>query len=316
MLPSWFGVVTLLGRLTVEAGSPDALCPDLATTEQAIFSRLGALETEGAARWRLRYTNGHAPNAASGDFVRVELFDPENELRLTRDLPMAGESCETMARVIALVVDRFFRDLVAGESVEASPLEPSSEPAEAKRDSGAGGENAEQKRRELESFLAVRGGVVFPPVLPTVGLAFVTRVSSRLALGSSATWVILPRTEELEGGGQAELRSAVLRLSLAGNFELGGPRLSLGPTLAYSAEWGSTSGLPQSAVKFRSVLAAGLEAGLDVPLGDAWVFDLSGVLEAPFRPFGGEFVIDGKEVLEPPAVRAWLAVGIAAAWFR
>jgi hypothetical protein len=315
MLPPWFGVVTLLGRLTVEAGTPDALCPDLATTEQAIGARLGALETEGAAKWRLRYTNGHAPNQASGDFVRIELYDPENKLRLTRDLPMTGESCATMAQAIALVVDRFFRDMIAGESSDAPPPPTKSEPTTEPHDSRAAGEK-KSEARELVSFLKIQGGIVLPPVLPTVGLAFATRVSSWLVLGSSATWVILPRTEELDGGGEAELRSATLRISLAGTFDLGGPQLAVGPTLAYSAERGSTKGLPESASKYRSVFSAGVDTSLQLPIAGGWGLDLMGVLEVPFRPFGGDFVIDGEEVLETPSVRAWFAVGVGPMWFR
>jgi hypothetical protein len=314
MVPPWFGVVTLLGRLTVEAGSPDALCPDLATTEQAIGSRLGALETDGDAKWRLRYTNGHAPNASSGDFVRVELFDPENELRLTRDLPMAGESCATMARVIALVIERFFREMVSAGSVTPSPSAetPSADTTSEPR---APSTTTEPQPRELATVVSLRGGVMLP-ALPTVGLGFVAQLGSVLALGSSATWTITPRTEALDGGGTAELRSGTLRATLAASFELEGPRWAIGPTVSYSAEWGTTSGLPESDVKYRSVLAVGSETWLRFPLGDAWALDLSAVLEAPFRPFGGEFVVDGEEVLAPPGVRAWFAVGIGPAWFR
>jgi hypothetical protein len=316
-MPSpWFGVVTLLGRLTVETGSPDALCPDLASTEEAISARLGTLESEGAARWRLRYTIGHAPNATSGDFVRVELFDPENRLKLVRDLPLAGESCSTMARVIALVVDRFFRTMVAEQSGAAPSTSPSPAPASGERDTGAEEQRDAARSDALPwSFLAVQAGMTVPPVLPTLGLAFVTQIASRVSFGSSAAWQVLPRTEALEGGAEAELRSAVLRLSIAANFPFVGGRLALGPTLGYAAEWASTSGLPESSVKYRSVIAAGATGSVLVVLGSSWALDLSSVLEVPFRPFGGAFVIDGEEVLEPPVVRGWLAIGVGPAWF-
>jgi hypothetical protein len=317
-MPSpWFGVVTLLGRLTVETGSPDALCPDLASTEEAVSARLGTLESEGAARWRLRYTIGHAPNATSGDFVRVELFDPENRRKLVRDLPLAGESCSTMARVIALVVDRFFRTMVAEQSSAATSTLPPPAPARPGRDTGAEEQRAPAPSNALpRSFLAVQAGMTVPPALPTLGLAFATQLASSLSIGSSAAWQVLPQTEELEGGAEAELRSATLRLSLAADFPFVGGRLALGPTLGYSAEWGSTRGLPESSVKYRSVIAAGATGSLLVVLGSNWAFELSSVLEVPFLPFGGAFVIDGEEVLEPPVVRGWLALGVGPAWFQ
>jgi hypothetical protein len=316
---SWLGVVTLLGRLTVETGSPDALCPDLTSTEAAVSARLGRLESEDAAGWRLRYTIGHAPNATSGDFVRVELYDPEGTLRLTRDLPLAGESCATMARVVALVVDRFFRTMVAEQHAEATSdpsrhALPTSEPnvEEADRSERAVAGSDQQPL----SLLAVQAGMTVPPALPTLGLEFVTRATSGLSVGSSATWVVLPRSEQLERGARAELRSAVFRLSLAANFPFDGGRATLGPTAGYAAEWGSTSGLPESSVEYRSVLAGGAAASLLLVVASNWALELSGIVEAPFRPFGGAFRVDGHEVLEPPVVRGWLAVGFGPAWFR
>src|SRR5258706_2731831 len=44
--------------LTVETGSPDALCPDLSATRQAVHDRIGQLTLEGD-RWMARYTIGH-----------------------------------------------------------------------------------------------------------------------------------------------------------------------------------------------------------------------------------------------------------------
>ena len=108
--------------LVVETGSPDALCPDLRMTREAIQSRLGTLALDGDQHgWTARYTAGHAPGS-TGDFVRIELFDPSGTRRLVRDLPRAGESCATLSQAIALVVERYFRELAPA---------PASEPATA-----------------------------------------------------------------------------------------------------------------------------------------------------------------------------------------
>jgi hypothetical protein len=115
--------------LAVETQSPDALCPDLATTREAIHNRLGTLALAGEERgWLARYTVGHAPGQA-GDFVRLELLDPGGVLRLQRDLPRQDEACATLAQAIALVVERYFREL-APEVTVAPAVAPSPTPAQ------------------------------------------------------------------------------------------------------------------------------------------------------------------------------------------
>src|SRR5687768_2672273 len=96
-LTLWTCLFNLTSGLSVETGSPDALCPELTHTRQAIVSRLGMLKVAGENGWRARYTIGHAPEGGDRDFVRLELFDPGGELKLRRDLPMQSESCSTMA---------------------------------------------------------------------------------------------------------------------------------------------------------------------------------------------------------------------------
>jgi hypothetical protein len=106
--------------LAVETDSPDALCPDLATTRAAIHNRLGTLSLASEQQgWIARYTVGHAPGE-QGDFVRLELIDPTGTRRLLRELPREGESCATLSQAIALVVERYFREL-APESASPAP---------------------------------------------------------------------------------------------------------------------------------------------------------------------------------------------------
>lgn len=114
----------LASGLVVETGSPDALCPDLATTRQALYNRLGTLAIEGEERgWVARYTVGHAP-ATQGDFIHLVLVDPAGTERLVRDLPSDGASCATLSQAIALVVERYFRELAPGEETPAPAPPP------------------------------------------------------------------------------------------------------------------------------------------------------------------------------------------------
>jgi hypothetical protein len=108
-------------ELAVETSSPDALCPDLATTRQAIHNRMGAFEG-GTQGWVARYTVGYS--ASQGSFVRLTLVDPAGQVRLERDLPREGESCATLAQAVAVVIEVFFRDLEPREEQAQPPPQP------------------------------------------------------------------------------------------------------------------------------------------------------------------------------------------------
>ena len=308
----WLPVLTLIGRLIVETGSPDALCPDLASAEEAIHARLGELEAGDAANWRLRYTIGHSPNDASGDFVRLELYDPGDELRLSRNLPLAGESCATVARVIALVVDRFFRAMVAEN--EGEPSASQAPPAPPDRADKGIQETPPPAPARAASALTAEAGVMAPPLSPTIGLALSQQTRSNFSFAIGLTWIVLPVTEDLEAGAQAQSRSALLRLFPAWDIGLGTAELALGPTLALGGERGTTTGLPESGAQYRTVAAVGAQAGFRSRLAESLSMDVSAGVEAPFRPFGGTFVVDGESVLEPPKLRAFIAIGVGPAW--
>ncbi len=89
--------------LSVDSLSPDALCPPIEETRQAVAARLGSVELEGT--WHATYLLVHR---TQGDFVTLSLRDPDDVLRLQRDLPVQGGSCTTLSRLIALVLERFF----------------------------------------------------------------------------------------------------------------------------------------------------------------------------------------------------------------
>src|SRR5258708_33283865 len=70
-------------ELSIETGSPDALCPDLAATRRAVHDRIGQLTLDGEKRWVARYTIGHAP-AGGGDYVQLVPKDGTRAVRLAR----------------------------------------------------------------------------------------------------------------------------------------------------------------------------------------------------------------------------------------
>jgi hypothetical protein len=115
-----FGVLAATAGLRVETGTPDALCPDIAQVRAAIEARLG--DIEGVGRWLASYTLVHRPDQADGDVVRLELRDPTGRLRLRRDLPRTGESCEAVVQAMVIVLDSYFRrpaDEAAAETGDA-----------------------------------------------------------------------------------------------------------------------------------------------------------------------------------------------------
>jgi hypothetical protein len=114
-------------ELSVETGSPDALCPDLAATRRAVHDRIGQLTLEGEKRWVASYTIGHAPGGG-GDYVQLVLKDGSGAVRLERRLPLGGESCDTVVQAIALVLERYFRELQAPAATPEPEPEPEPEP--------------------------------------------------------------------------------------------------------------------------------------------------------------------------------------------
>jgi hypothetical protein len=103
--------------LSVDSPSPDALCPPLEETRQAVAARLGNVELEGT--WQARYVLVHR---AQGDFVSLSLRDPDGVLRMERQLPVQGGSCATLSRVIALVLERFFLRPPQSPAPEQDPV--------------------------------------------------------------------------------------------------------------------------------------------------------------------------------------------------
>lgn len=300
MVAIWAAVILaatvgLSPGLVVETGSPDALCPELSSTRAAVEARLGVVGVQGRAGWTARYTMWHVPDQDS-DFVRLEVIDPAGARRLVRDLPLAGESCSTMASVIALVLDRYFRDLLG--SGTAAPSSPTI------------GASAAPAKRDLSGprfVLALAGGAVMLPASPgmLVTLAVEAR-SARLALQTG--WAAYSPTQSL-GAGAAELTTSIpVRLGLGWTRFFGRVGVHGGAELFSAYERARATGIAMPGDNSRLALGAGVAAGVAARLGRG--LRLTADIAVDRVLGGGRLTIDNVEVLKLPW-RAVAAIGIA-----
>jgi len=302
---------------TLESGSPDALCPALDVTREAVSRRLGALVVEG--RWRARYTIAHAPSGTPRDFIRLELFNPEGKVELVRDLPMEGESCRTMAEVIALVLDRYFRGLVTHERqaesttpapVErASPVEPppaptaSAEPA-ATPETPHGG----VPRLVLQRRLALEYAVSYPLAAPWLGLRGSGAIGSHLELMLGIRVALAAFQESAPHGASVEARPVAARAGMAWRLALTPGLLHVGPVVQVSVEQATTEGLVSQNDPVRARSSAGLESGFVAAVSRSLFVQTT--VSAELLVSSGRFFIEEREVLVPPALTVGWSLGI------
>lgn len=330
--------------LTIETGSPDALCPDLATTRAAVQRRLGQLVMPDGSAFTARYTIGHAPAGSPRDFVRLELFGPDQSVQLSRDLPLDGESCSTMADVIALVLDRHFRALL-GREPSADEVEPSASPATAAgadpAPAGAppapasGGTPLDAGTAPIDGAPLLRA----PPEtelratssaresasgLTAFSLELAFREPARPALGGRAVvnlWPhgvagaalhvgLVPDREKLPAGGEVTSNELVTRAFVAWASRLGAFDAYAGPGLRLSVARGAGRGLGQDAAGIRLLPCFGADAGLVWRSDEHWALSASAALDVMVPRLGGWFAVEDVDVLVPAPVRVWLGVGI------
>jgi len=281
--------------IVVETDSPDAHCPDLHQTREAVSSRLGTIQGKG---YGARYTIVHAPGEVARDFVRLELSSPEGETLLRRELPI-GESCGAVADAIALVLDQYFRALITDDTEQEGVRTAASNDGSPRVDAAITPLSKKRASRETSR----------PTWLAMLEMAAVS-TSSSVAAGArfralfSPTWhggieLVIPfsdRIETLANGGEARARSVELGVHLGWGPELGAFRLYLGPTLFALLERGTTTSPLENSTRYRALGGAGGELGLDVRLGERWrtvAFVSGGGIFAE----SAAFVVAGDEVL-------------------
>ncbi|MDF3067767.1 MAG: hypothetical protein K0R38_3368 [Polyangiaceae bacterium] len=287
---------------TLETGSPDALCPALEVTREAVTRRLGALVVDGHKGWRARYTIGHAPFGTPRDFVRLELLSPEGRVELVRDLPMEGESCRTMAEVIALVLDRHFRGLAAEDAPPAEPSPKVVEPASPNQPR-ARTAAASTPRLTLDRRVALEYAVSHPVALPWLGVRGSTTLGSHLEVALGLRLALTPLQQSVPGGASVEARAVAARSVLAWRLPLPLGLAHVGPVVAVAVEQAKTEGLASRNERTRAVWSGGVESGFVAPVSRALF--LQAAVSAEFLFGSGRFFIQNEEVLSPP----WLTLG-------
>ena len=324
------GALALSELLAIEAGSPDMLCPSLSATTKAVHARLGTIKTDQLG-WRARYTAGHAPGSDEGDFIRLELFDPSNQLRLRRDLPSRSGSCVVLAQTIAIVLDAYFSSLApTGES--DIPTEPSSAPAVPppaagqqeglkgaarngrqiphSRDLGARATLAPSRTAAAPApaptaapprdvgpsrFRHLLGaGVLMPIASPgrALTLSYSGSASKYQRLGLLLSWPLEKATEAVHGG-------AVAMSSIRGRFWYGVQGTAdqylvcVGPSLVVGLDVAEGRGLDASYKQERAMLALGLLVDATLFASEAIGIGAYGGLDFTSRMLSRRFVVEG-----------------------
>jgi len=297
--------------LTLETGSPDALCPELEATRDAVRRRLGELVVPGGS-FRARYTIAHAPSGTPRDFVRLELHGPDGTLRLERDLPLE-ESCSTMAEVIALVLDRYFRALLADEpgAAEASPPQLAPAPPADAADAGAAAPArvAPADSAPTRALLAAELGVQ-SAAGPMLGARALVELWPHLYAGTALHVALTAQRETLDGGGEVSGRCAAFRLFGAWGGELGPVLLYAGPGFSFRLTRGEGEGLDDGQSGYRGTWAVGLDAGALWMPGGGWMLGAVADLDLSITNLGGRFDVQGQsdEVLKPETLQGWFGV--------
>jgi hypothetical protein len=328
--------------LTLETGSPDALCPDLGQTREAVKRRLGSLEVAGRRGWRVRYTIGHAPEGNPRDFVRLELFTPEGALELARDLPMRGESCSTMAEVIALVLDRHFRSLSLEDHSSSSSALPDASELSTESDSAVIDETPKEVGAPSAPVTSAR--VVSRPSRHTtaagaatpgrssliltaelsetthgsrqaLGLRGLAGLGRNLHFGGMVSFDLAHETQALRRGGRVEASSSQTRAFLAWGLPFGPLLTYAGPGFGLRLQRGQAEDLPRSTDLFRAIWTGGLEAGLAVHIERRFVIQAAGALELTLRPLSGKYYVEDEEVLRPSSIQGWVGLGAGYAFY-
>jgi len=303
----------------LETGSPDALCPELETTREVVSRRLGALVVEGHKGWLARYTIGHAPAGNPRDFVRLELFNPQGEVELRRDLPIEGDSCRTMSEVIALVLDRHFRGLGAAES---NPPD-SAESAPSERPVSVSAPVVSVREPTMESGLVLFGrgprlSVEYAAALaqPSVGVRGSVGLGRSFEGALALRWCLTSLEENEPRGARVTARTGDMRAGFAWRLPLPPGLLHLGPVVSLAVQQASTEGLTQQADRTRALWMAGAEAGFVVPISRSLFVEGTASIDVLLPGASGQFFVDNEEVLAPRTLTVGGAVGFGYAWSK
>lgn len=253
----------------IDTDTPDALCPELSMTRDAIQQRLGQLEVEGGGLWRGRYSIVHEPAGRKGDYVRLVIVDPTGKEQVSRELPMQGESCATLAQAIALVVDGFFRDFGQTPSPETViPMPTASAPVTATPKPNTLMLRAPTAPRQSRPEPWGKVGFIFDGGYDSVTASAVTDLGLYFAV--TPRWrtdfkIAFPSTSVRESYGDATAYLYPLPLRFSLTYAMARYRALdwfIGPELLLSLEHGSISGVSEGHSGWRASFGMGGRSGI------------------------------------------------------
>jgi hypothetical protein len=294
------------GGLRIETVTPEALCPPIASVQQAIAARIG--QVEGTGEWRASYGLVHRPEGEQADVVRLQLYDPAGALRLTRDLPRAGPSCAAVTQAMVVMLESFFR-----RTAEPGPLPPAA-------DTGAVVVAARAPPpppapRRVTPAVDVLGGWAGGPSSAAVvtSLRLTGIFGGPWQTGLGAAWPLATQTQAI-GSGSVSQRSFVFRLHVGRRWT---PHhlvtARLGPELVVVLDHATTTGVPEGTSPFRAGAGIGAGGGLEARLSSWLALSLVGAADLTPAAWSGEYVIEsysGAAILPPPRWRFLAALGL------
>lgn len=310
----------------IDTDTPDALCPELSITREAVRRRLGEVEADGNGHWHGLYSTVHDPTGGRGDYVRLVIVDGSGTAQLTRELPIKGESCENLAQAIALVVDGFFHEQSAareaamdGSPAPLAPLAsvPTDNTLRARPQTAAPAQPAlsvPPKTKKSDTFAGLSLGGGYESVASNAafswGFFFAERRGwlAQLTLSTPAASV-----HEQHGAAEARAYVAPVRLALAHAFDLAtNTQWFIGPDTILSLEHAAANGITQGRSGWRASFGLGGQMGLMY-----WVTPsvalVPNISAQAMLVQGRKFTMYDEPVLELPRGRFFAAIDL---WMR
>lgn len=258
-------------------------CPSSAVVERALRTRLPGAGVGTDGGWRLAYRWEQAGGAAGT--LRMTLSGDGGRIGLERALVVDRAQCAPTAEAIAIIAERYFRELgwTAGRPLPAALVAPAPRRAV--------GSVAARLGIEAGAALSGTGPLALSPALRLEGRLFALSLASALPARA--------RQEDGPDGGQATSSRWPLTLSmLAGVW---GPSFGAHGGIAATAalEQARTVGITRPAEKTRVTVSAGPEIALTLLISARWRVLLDA---AALRTLAhSAFVVQGwGTVLDPP----------------
>jgi hypothetical protein len=245
--------------LGVVADAPASGCPSPVEVAEAVGRRMPVSPVEGDA-WSLHYgLDGSSPTPA----LSVRLMTPTGAPALERRLPVLDGECLAAAATMAVIVERYFRELgwTAG-----APLPPVRIPGRER--SRASPTSAPRLERLRLSVGAVLRGAGNADVAATVGAR--VRMFGPAHFGLAILVPPLRDGQALSQGGRVQADDWQTRLSSWAVGEKGPLEWGGGVELLAGLQTASSSGITQPAHRERALLALGVGGGPCYHLGPRW----------------------------------------------